>query len=459
MTPTFLGIALCFAASACSQSPRARPPGQNTAATAIRHIIIVIQENRSFDNLFHGFPGSDYATSGLTHNGLRVALRPISLRAPFDLSHLYADFWRSYDRGRMDGFDLSRAGKWAGGSGPKIAIPHPQYAYVPRAEIQPYWALARRYALADHMFQANYDESFAAHLYLIAAQAGGAINTPNGHPWGCDAAPWVTVQTLRADGTRGPRVFPCFSFHTLADDLNRHKLTWTYYAPRVDSYKVWRAVYRRSRNHAPGRDRVPRRLEIGQLWSAFDAIAPVRYGPAWSENVVSPPSQFFRDIGHGMLANVTWIVPDYRDSDHSGSRSASGPDWVGSVVNAVGASPYWKETAIFIVWDDSGGWYDHVPPPRVDFDGLGFRVPLIVVSPYAKRGYVSHRTYSFGSILRFIEDAFSISTLTQRDAQAAPLSDMFDFKHPRMTFQRVHIRQSMRHFVLEHPSDEPPDTE
>jgi phospholipase C len=123
------------------------------------------------------------------------------------------------------------------------------------------------------------------------------------------------------------------------------------------------------------------------IWSVFDAIRDIRYGSDWTNNIITPPPQFFTDLQNDTLAQVTWITPDRAFSDHSGANAtAEGPDWVGDIVNAIGASPYWNSTAIFVTWDDWGGWYDHVAPPQVDVMGLGFRVPLIVISPYAQHG-------------------------------------------------------------------------
>lgn len=162
----FLAACATLVIGACAPSDR-RPTDALVRGTSaeIHHIVIAIQENRSFDNLFYGFPHADTAKTGRLRNGTRVALRPISLTAPFDLSHGYQDFLRDYDGGRMDGFAANQPSTKGmrsvakGGSGP-----HPQYAYVPHSEIAPYFSLASQYVLADHMFQSNLDQSFAAHL-------------------------------------------------------------------------------------------------------------------------------------------------------------------------------------------------------------------------------------------------------------------------------------------------------
>jgi phospholipase C len=442
-------VALLIAMVAALPSCRTRPAN---GSIPIDHVVVIVQENRSFDNLFMGFPGADSADSGLIHDGRRVRLVPISFTVGWDLNHSFHDFLRAYDGGKMDRFDIERVGPWRGPAGRKHVLPHPQYAYVPRDEVQAYWEMARQYVLADRMFQSNLDQSFAAHLYLIAGQAGNSIDVPTGRPWGCDAMEEAWVMTITDTRAKGPLVYPCFTFHTLADELDAKALTWRYYAPAVSPEGAWRKALRLHGTH-----RGPGDPDFGQLWSAFDAIAPVRYGYEWATNVVSPETRVLSDVTHGYLANVTWVVPDMKNSDHSSSGSATGPDWVASIVNAIGRSPFWHDTAIFIVWDDSGGWYDHVPPPQLDYDGLGDRVPLIVISPYARSGVVSHTQYEFGSILKFAEERFGLAPLAASDRRANDLTDCFDFSRPPRSFRPIAARAPAAWFEREKPSLLPPD--
>lgn len=431
-----------------------RPTRTTQVQTVIRHVVIVVQENRSFDNLFHNFPHADTRGYGYTHTGHRVQLHPVSLRASYDISNGTDDYVRSYDHGRMDGWDLRPTGTRH--SNAFDFDPFPQYGYVPRVESAPYFELASTYVLADRMFQSNIDQSFAAHLYLIAGQAGRAANVPNARPWGCDSSKGALVRRLGDDRKIEDAVFPCFDFRTLGDELDAKRLTWRYYAPRVDPAVTWESFQRFRRHHPKARWKgaVP---DFGQLWSSFDAIAHDRYGPQWSTNVVSPEHRVLADIASGDLANVTWIVPDWRNSDHSSSLSDTGPSWVASIVNTIGRSALWDSTAIVIVWDDSGGWYDHVPPPQVDYDGLGFRVPLIVVAPYAKRGYVSHVQYEFGSVLRFVEGLFDLEPLAASDRRANNLDDCFDFAAPARPFEAVGAPYSSAFFFRQRPSGVAPD--
>ena len=173
------------------------------------------------------------------------------------------------------------------------------------------------------------------------------------------------------------------------------------------------------------------------IWNAYQAIAHIRNGHDWRADVVAPQTRFFKDVSNGELPAVTWVTPTCADSDHASCDSNHGPDWVASLVNAIGKSPYWGSTAIFVFWDDYGGWYDHVPPPLADYDGLGIRVPLIVISPYAKKGYVSHVQYEHGSMLKFVEQRFNLAALSATARRAnSPAGDCFIFRRRREPSRR-----------------------
>jgi phospholipase C len=177
-----------------------------------------------------------------------------------------------------------------------------------------------------------------------------------------------------------------------------------------------------------------------------------------------PQTQVLTDIANGQLAQVTWIIPSGGSSDHARSNDGSGPSWVASIVNAIGNSPYWSNTAIIITWDDWGGWYDHVAPKVVN-DGVswgsgyvyGFRVPLIVVSPYAKPAYISHNTHDFGSILKFIETTFNLPSLGYADAAADDLSDCFSLTTSPNTFRAILAPLDAEHFINDKTAPTDPD--
>ena len=157
---------------------------------------------------------------------------------------------------------------------------------------------------------------------------------------------------------------------------------------------------------------------------------------------------------------MSWITPTWENSDHAGSNSTTGPSWVASVVNAVGGSKYWDSTAIFVFWDDYGGWFDPVAPQMLDYDGLGLRIPMLIISPYAKKGYVSHVQYEHGSILRFVEDQFGLPQLSASDARAtSPAADAFDFNKPPRKFVPIKSKYDLRYFLDQPSSGHPPDSQ
>ncbi len=422
-------------------SPPPTPPPRQLRKY-IKHVVVIVQENRSFDDLFHGFPGARYATYGYMHDGTRVTLRPTTLTGP-DISHVWDDAIVDWDHGKMDGYDLNPLG-------PGRAAGRYAYQYVDPKYIRPYWSMAKQYVLADHMFSTMFGGSFTAHLDLIAGttdlQGGLAeVDVPLGLPWGCDAAAGTRTSTIDRSRTeawgRGP--FPCFTqFATMADLFDAANVSWAYYAPQVSEAG-------------------------GRVWSEFDAMSAVRHGPDWKRNVISPPSRVLQDAADGRLPDVAWVIPDVADSDHAGERKRdTGPAWVASVVNAIGQSAAWDSTAIVVLWDDWGGWFDSVPPPQLDYRGLGERVPCIVISPYAKKGYVSHTTYEFGSVLALMEEAFALPPLESRgfgsgytDQRAYSMTDAFDFKHPPRRFRTIGASYGRTYFLARPPSLRPPDDE
>jgi phospholipase C len=393
----------------------ARPPSWPAAlarqATPIAHVVFIVQENRSLDNLFQGYPGADTVPSGLNSKGQRITLQPIPLTEQYDMDNSSVGFFAGCDgeppgrNCKMDGFDRIAV------YGPHERYRHPQYGYVPRSESKPYFDIAQQYVLGDRTFTSQLDGSFVSHQYAIAGFASHAVNFPRGH-WHCGGGRSDTVMTLTRTRDYGPNIHPCFENQTLGDELDAVGLTWRFYSEDLN--------------------------RTGGLWSAYGAIEHIRYGPDW-KNVIVPAARFLKDVRNGTLSNVTWITPEWRTSDHPSSGSALGPQWVTALVNAVGESQFWNTTAIFIMWDDWGGWYDHVPPPYEDYDGLGIRVPLLIVSAYAKRGYVTHVQYEQGSVLRFVEDNWGLAQLAASDARANdPANDAFDFSAPPRKFKRFH---------------------
>jgi phospholipase C len=416
-------VLAALALAACrGLGPSVTPPATASNAavgadlsTPIRHVIVIVQENRTPDYLFQGIPGADIAKYGTDSRGDRVKLQPISLQTQWDLKHAHTSFLQDFNDGKMNGFD-------AGLPEHKYLRP---FGYAPESEVAPYHEMAKQYVFADRMFQSNQGPSFPAHLYIVSGTAGDASTAPyrvatNPHdgdtgrpaPGGCDAKPSVYVATIDPrNGSAGPKPFPCFDRPVLANLLEAKHVSWRYYQP----------------HRGAGR------------WEAMDAYRNVRYTHRY-DNVVWPSQRILDDVKVGRLAGVSWVIPAGAWSDHAGRLgSTKGPSWVAAIVNAVGESRYWRSTAIFITWDDWGGWYDHVPPPIENHYELGFRVPLVVVSPYAKRGYVSKTRHEFASLLVFTEETFGIArgSLGTTDRRADDLMDCFDFSQKPRAFAHI----------------------
>ena len=467
----------------------------------IQHIVVIVQENRSFDNFFDCFPGTDCVKQApgpgpqpgpttpaspcpvLGSPSPGPTPTPIAIQfgtrlAALDPGHTYCpSYVTEDDGGKMDGF------YWVDGLPTSVGGTYP-YRVVASKQIQPYWDIASQYVLADRAFPTEASGSFTAHQDLIRGNTAvmfhhapaslvdlpwnaGKIRINN---WGCDDpkkgspngpsyTPLLTpaLQYIR----QGP--FPCFSYATLRDRLDAKGVSWKYYVPVFPD-------------------------NGGQMWNAFDAIHKVRYDKAewphkdapwnctgscvsWPETNVlcdvagstASPCPAPNPSGPVSLPQVSWVIPDGQDSDHyDGKGTDGGPDWVATVVNTIGESPYWKSTAIVILWDDWGGWYDHVPPPALDYTGLGFRVPIIIVSPYAKKGYVSHTQYEFGSVLKFIETTFGLRSLGTTDRRANNFTDAFDFGQAPRAFvpiKLLHKQDNRRYYLTRPPSNIPVDTE
>ncbi len=438
-----LGIGLAVSAtvlSGCRATSAPQPSGP--LSQKIQYVVVIFQENRTPDNLFHGLPNADIADTGLNSLGQKIPLTPISLANNYDLSHAHQAFVKMYDGGKMDGADKVGVSCATGTTG--CPPPNPQFAYVNPAEVAPYFQLAEHYAFADRMFQTNQGPSFPAHQFIIAGTSAPTaasaffaaenptlpLGAPAGSEVGCAAPAGTSVAMLDPAGFESTRQFPCFEHPTVVDELDAHGVSWRYYTPSP-----------------------------GSIWTGPNAIQHLRLGPDWASNVVVSQTQFFADVTSGHLAHVSWVIPTGQESDHPRSTDGSGPSWVASLVNAIGASPYWASTAIFVTWDDWGGWYDHVAPPIYNAYEYGFRVPLIVVSLYARQGYVSHITHDFGSILRFIEEDFGLSSLGYADSRADDLLDCFDFNQRPLIFQRVAAPYDRNHFLNDTRAPLPPDDE
>jgi phospholipase C len=405
-----------------------------TGAGKITHVVYIVQENRSFDDVFEGYPGADTVSSGKNSKGKTIPLRPVSLSTVYTIDHSAAAMFAACNgtgklagtKCRMNGFN--RELKSYG------SPPNPQYVYVPHKESKPYFDMAHEWVLADRMFQSQLDESFVAHQYIIAAQAHSSVNVPDG-PWGCPGESGDMVETITHQRTFGQRQVACFDYQTLGDELDKAGLPWRFYTSKYT-------------------------VPISGFWSGYQAVKHIYDGPDWRRDVITPQKRFLTDVDAGKLASFTWITPLCENSDHVSCGGGYGPSWVAALVNAIGKSRFWKSTAIFVQWDDWGGMYDHVPPPYRDYDSLGFRVPLLVISPYAKHGYVSHVQYETASVLRFAEDLFGLRQLTAADRRAtSPAPDCLDFAQKPRDFVPIEAPKGRRFFLHQKNDDRIPDYE
>jgi phospholipase C len=353
----------------------------------------------------------------------------------------------------MDGFNL----EWVDGNHQHLAGTAP-YNYVNPSDIQPYWAMAQQYGLSDHMFTTQGSGSFTAHLDLVAGgsqikPSWSLIDYPNEfQDWGCNAPQGTVTARLTTNGhyfpanPSKPKIsgpFPCVTYatKTMRDLLDGAGLSWKYYTPKY----------------------VPKTM--GAEWDAFAAISDVYNDPnEWGKNVSWPETNIFNDITNSSLPAVSWVIPEDNNSDHpwgTGRTFDCGPQWVSSVVNAIGKSSYWDSTAIIITWDDFGGYFDHESPAFFDkMGGLGFRVPMIVVSPYVAPNTISKTQYEFASILKFVEQNFGLGSMHTTDDRATSMVDMFNFSQQPRSFTTIpagSTKSSCTTQQMRHPVADPED--
>lgn len=397
-------LVACDSSKAGVPSPSPSPSPQLSATPAepvsagadtkwpIKHVVLIMQENRSFDHLFGRFPGANGVRIGWDH-GVRRQLTPATDQTALDLPHCFTCAIRSYDGGKMDGFVQD--------------APSQEYAYtqMSAADEPNYWTWAKDNVLSDNYFSATLGPSYANHFFAIAGQSAGIHDNPvrlpglNSLTWGCDAPDAELVRVV--DGSGGSSLqHPCFDVPTIGDRLNKADLNWSYYAATSK--------------------------QAGYIWSQYSSIRHIFYSDQWAKHVL-PVDNVVNDIQANGLPDVTYVMPRMQLSGHPDFNFCHSENWATSVINSIMASPDWNSTAIFLTWDEWGGFYDHVKPPQKDKFGVGFRVPLLTISPYAKQGVVDHHEGEFDSVLRFIEENWGVPALTARDRGASNLSYDFNF--------------------------------
>jgi phospholipase C len=474
------------APDAAATDPTTIGPGQ------ITHVVIIFQENRTPDNLFQGLctanggvPGCDptganplqydIASSGKTSSGKTIPLTPVAggLVTDYDMVHEHnsfldaCDYQPSTNTCAMDGADTNTCAPR------KNCPPYPEYQYVPASAVGPYLTMAETYTFGDHMFQTNQGPSFPAHQYIISGTSRISPTStisvadnpysdvrPDGEPWaGCLAPPGAGEMAIDISNPdpRTPETaldYPlCYDHRTLTDLLDEAQLSWKYYAPVAgDIWTAPNALEHMCKPTGPANDTACSAAE----WTNADPKVVIE----------GTDAQILTDISNGQLAAVSWVIPDGSASDHAGNATDTGPSWVANIVNAIGQSQqYWGNTAIIVTWDDWGGWYDHVPPPQIrDSYEYGLRVPLMVISAYAKPAYISHVNHDFGSILKFVEETFSLPEIDPAvgygDSYALDdLSDCFNFNQLPLIFTPIPTEQGPEYFLNNKSPATPPDND
>ncbi len=370
----------------------------------IKQVIYLMLENRSFDNVFGRFPGVNGATVGVSA-GKEKPLIPSPDWLPGDLPHDRAAALNDLSAGKLDGFG---GGVWGEVYG---------YSQFYEEQIPNYYRWAREYAISDNFFASALGPSFPNHFFSVAGQSGGVIDNPENirsrvdrvkkkiyKSWGCDAIGddvFVFVKDEFGDLSKHDT---CFTFKTVGEQLSEADIDWSFYAAD------WG--------------------QSGYFWNAYNGVRDVFHDEAYWQAHVRSVDNLIQDIGADRLPAVTWVTPRFELSDHPPYSTSFSHNWVTDIVNTVMTGDMWKHTAIFLTWDEWGGFYDHVMPPLVDDVGLGFRVPLLTISPYARRGLIDDKLGEFSTPLRFISDNWGLNYLTPRIANTHNFEHVFDFTKP-----------------------------
>ncbi|MEA2158026.1 MAG: hypothetical protein QOD66_406 [Solirubrobacteraceae bacterium] len=369
----------------------------------IRHVVIVMQENRSFDSYFGTYPGADGIPM---RNGVPTACAPDPLRHrcvrpfhdPHDVNHGGPHEQNAYNTdyagGQMNGFVTARE------SCQNIVDPPDCIAnlsvdmmgYHDQREIPNYWNYAHNFVLQDHMFEPNASWSLPAHLFLVSEWSAHCLKV--GDPFSCTSN--IELPGFPPDLGPAPHTGPNYAWTDLTYLLHRRHVSWGYYIkkgaePDCETGEMF-CVFRDQDARTPG------------IWNPLPSFTTVQQDHQLGN--IRDTSAFYTAARKGHLPAVSWVIPSGAVSEHPTSSIRAGQAYVTNVINAVGHSKDWKSTAIFLAWDDWGGFYDHVRPPVVDLNGYGFRVPGLVISPYARRNFIDHQQLSFDAFAKFIEDDF-----------------------------------------------------
>ena len=369
----------------------------------IKRVVYLMLENRSFDNMFGAFPGVNGARVG-NDLGREIELRRCPNWLPGDLPHDFGAAFACVNGGKMDNFKLSSLSE---------VSDYYAYSQLAREDVPNYSALGRRVRAVGQLLRVG-ARAFVPEPSLLRRRRPLRRLRQPGELAAGSGSRGRPVEELglrrsrqRLRGAARPRPLdprpPCFDADSVPDQLHRERIPWAYYAPN--------------------------RNQVGYIWSTLNSFPSIFESDLWEQNV-RPVDHLLEDIEANALPAVSWIVPRYELSDHPPWSSTNAHNWATQIVNAIMRGPMWEHTAIFITWDEWGGFYDHVPPPVVDQTGLGIRVPMLLISPYARRGMIDHEQGEFSSPLKFIQDNWGMPHHTKRIRATHNFEHAFDFRRP-----------------------------
>ena len=401
-------------AAACTAT-HGSPPATTTGIHKIKHVVVIMQENRSFDSYFGTYPGADGipATTCLPDPTASACAKPyhdaslVNVGGPHANSSAVGDI----NGGTMDGF-VATAQQKHSCTGAQDPFCSPDagrdvMGYHDARELPNYWTYAKQFVLQDHMFEPNASWSLPAHLFLVSLWSAKCSSV--GDPMSCTTAvddpdeppayvpPGNGAPSAPLPANNAPAKTPNYPWTDLTFLLHKQHVSWGYFVatgvePDCRDPADTRCPPVRQNSRTPG------------IWNPLPLFDSVKADGEVAK--VQQTDLFYQYAKAGTLPQVCWVVPSAATSDHPPSDIGAGQSYVTSLVNAVMQGPDWSSTAIFLTWDDWGGFYDHVAPPKVDGSGYGLRVPGLVISPYARAGYVDHQVLSFDAYAKFIEDDF-----------------------------------------------------